>query len=221
MVFFKDNLGAFLFPFTYLMIFFISYGVYISTDNSAISFIFYHKIVFFFTGIVIILCHIQSAVTDPGVITHEGNIRLLEMYISTHQHCIANADKYNLKFRDLLQEEKDDDYNNTEDDNSDFGHQYEINSQIRDAAIVEISSLYKVKLSRCRKCLVVRIPNAHHCTKCKGCVLKYDHHCPWINNCIGMFNKKHFILFCYYSMIGTFHAMFIFSYYFIYLHKTR
>ena len=216
MAFFKDKLGAFLFILTYIMIIFVSLGVLNSKDNSDSSFILYHKTIFYTTCILVIVCHIQSAITDPGVITNENNIRLLELYVSTHSHCIANAEKYNIKFRDLLQEEKEENDYLTEDDNYDFGHEYDIKNSIRDSAMTDISTEFKIKLSRCRKCLVVRVPNAHHCTKCKGCVLKYDHHCPWINNCVGMFNKKHFILFCYYCLQGTFHAMIIFSYYFIY-----
>lgn len=215
MVFLKVNLGRILIIFSYIMIFLISIGVLITYDNSQLTYINYHKIIYLLNCILVILCHIQSSITNPGIITHENNLRVIELYISTHQHCIQNADSYNKKFKDMLEEEKDEGEYVTEDDNFDFGHSYSVKTNIRDAAIVEISKEYKVKLTRCRKCLVVRVPNAHHCTKCKGCVLKYDHHCYWINNCLGIFNKKHIILFSYYCMIATFHAMTIFSYYMI------
>lgn len=28
-----------------------------------------------------------------------------------------------------------------------------------------------------------------------------DHHCPWINNCVGYYNQKPFLLFCFYATI--------------------
>jgi len=43
-------------------------------------------------------------------------------------------------------------------------------------------------------------------------VLKYDHHCPWINQCVGLHNERHFILFLSYLCISTFFfAIFGFS----------
>ncbi|KAH9080672.1 zf-DHHC-domain-containing protein [Lactarius deliciosus] len=65
--------------------------------------------------------------------------------------------------------------------------------------------------SRCSKCggskpevrqLVVR---THHCRVCNRCVLKYDHHCPvGINQCVGLYNERHFALFMAYVVIATF-----------------
>jgi hypothetical protein len=141
------------------------------------------------------------------------------MYITTHQRSIQNADKYNLKFKELLEEENETAESITDDDGYDFGHEYSVKTKIRDAPMADISAQYKVRLTRCRKCLVVRVPGAHHCTRCKGCVLKFDHHCPWINNCIGMFNRKHFLLFCWYTFVGTSHGMVIAVYYTIYRSK--
>jgi len=71
----------------------------------------------------------------------------------------------------------------------------------------------------CKKCQNHRPPRAHHCKICKKCVLKMDHHCPWINNCVGQFNQKFFLQFCYYCLIGCSQAAFVTVYYLIYRHK--
>jgi len=35
-------------------------------------------------------------------------------------------------------------------------------------------------------------------------VFKYDHHCPWINQCVGLYNERHFVLFMAYLVVATF-----------------
>ncbi|KAF8126947.1 DHHC palmitoyltransferase-domain-containing protein [Boletus edulis] len=63
-------------------------------------------------------------------------------------------------------------------------------------------------VSRCKRCGLMRPERAHHCHICNKCVLKYDHHCPvarlGVNQCVGLHNERHFVLFMAYLVIGSF-----------------
>lgn len=56
---------------------------------------------------------------------------------------------------------------------------------------------------------------AHHCRLCGRCVVRMDHHCPWVNNCVGVANQKHFILFLFYALAVTGYAVGLVLYHFI------
>ncbi|EKM78985.1 hypothetical protein AGABI1DRAFT_75570 [Agaricus bisporus var. burnettii JB137-S8] len=61
------------------------------------------------------------------------------------------------------------------------------------------------EVSKCRKCGRLRPERAHHCRICNRCVLKYDHHCPVrINQCVGLHNERHFVLFLIYLTLACF-----------------
>ncbi|KAI0320521.1 zf-DHHC-domain-containing protein [Amylostereum chailletii] len=64
-------------------------------------------------------------------------------------------------------------------------------------------------VTRCNKCGQAKPERAHHCRICNRCVLKFDHHCPnsrssGINQCVGINNERHFVLFMVYLVLGTF-----------------
>ena len=45
----------------------------------------------------------------------------------------------------------------------------------------------------CLICNAFKPERSHHCSVCNKCVLNMDHHCPWVDNCIGFYNRKHFM----------------------------
>ncbi|KAH8112627.1 zf-DHHC-domain-containing protein [Phellopilus nigrolimitatus] len=71
-----------------------------------------------------------------------------------------------------------------------------------DAAV----NMTRAHVTRCKKCGQIRPERAHHCRICNRCILKYDHHCPFtgINQCVGIYNERHFVLFMAYLVLSTF-----------------
>ncbi|KAI6017944.1 zf-DHHC-domain-containing protein [Pisolithus microcarpus] len=65
-------------------------------------------------------------------------------------------------------------------------------------------NIVHARISRCQKCHDTRPERAHHCRICNRCVLKFDHHCPVrINQCVGLYNERHFVLFMAYLVFAT------------------
>ncbi|KIL64061.1 hypothetical protein M378DRAFT_78934 [Amanita muscaria Koide BX008] len=60
-------------------------------------------------------------------------------------------------------------------------------------------------VGNCAKCGSDKPERTHHCRICKRCILKYDHHCPpsGINQCVGLYNERHFVLFMIYFVLST------------------
>merc|ERR1711934_259959 len=65
-----------------------------------------------------------------------------------------------------------------------------------------VEATMKSKACYCTKCRNERPDRAHHCKVCGRCVVNMDHHCPWMNNCVGLHNRKLFIVFLFYAVLG-------------------
>lgn len=54
----------------------------------------------------------------------------------------------------------------------------------------------------CNKCNVEKPPRAHHCSVCKACRLGFDHHCPFVANCVALRNRRFFVQFLAWAVVG-------------------
>jgi hypothetical protein len=223
MKFYKDKLGVILFSTTYVAIFSQLVGVFLTWDYNHDSYLTWNKSFFIFVCIMSIWSHYKASFTNPGTISHQLNSVVLEFYINIHEIPIKRAEKFNQSYGRMLFDKMDDEDKKEAEEEDEMSEddelEYEPVTSIPDDVRERVSKEYKVELKRCDKCYVVRTPRVHHCSVCKGCVMKMDHHCPWINNCVGQFNQKFFIQFCYYCFIGCTQAAFITVYYLIYRHK--
>lgn len=221
MAFFKDKIGFALFIFTYVAMVSQIGGVLYAWDDHHESYLTYHKIFFMLVCILAIWSHYKASITDPGMITHYINPYVVEFYINIHEIPIKRAEKFNKTYGSMLFDKMDGEEElKEEEEESDYDEQeYEPVTSIPDENMQKISQDYQIELKRCDKCFVVRTPRVHHCSVCKGCVMKMDHHCPWINNCVGQFNQKFFIQFCYYCFIGCMHAAYLTAFYIIHRNK--
>jgi hypothetical protein len=198
-------------------------GVYSTSDDNKESNLFLHKLFFTFITILLILSHIKASITNPGKIDHDNNSCVCTFYLQVHHLPMERAKKIMAQgyAKMLFENYNEEDDKDDEDDSDSDDEIYKPYSSISEETRNHISKKFDVEFKRCDKCYVVRTPRVHHCKICKCCIMKMDHHCPWINNCIGQFNQKFFILFCFYCFLGCLHGIYLMIFYTIYRKKTE
>lgn len=82
-------------------------------------------------------------------------------------------------------------------------------------------SRYSDIKEECEKCRMPQPKRTHHCRLCQSCILKQDHHCFFMTVCIGYYNQKHFIMYCFYMSVGAFYAMVLLAKYLNALYGVR
>lgn len=193
-----------------------------------------NKSIFYFFVFLSFISHLRTAMTNPGIITSKNNMNFIQFYYYIHEPFIQRAkaitekqseegirkiifETNNIKFDENENYclDNDDDFDNdSEIDEMKFEKKSSITEEIKKVIIRN----YRLKLTRCINCYVARPVNVHHCNVCHCCILERDHHCPWVNNCIGLWNKKFFILYNLYAILSVIYSFIIFCYYTLYKH---
>jgi len=236
MGFYKDIGGLVLFFICHivfiLQIIFI-YNLSEETEDNLNIFLIVHKIINYTLLFLTIYSHIKTAVIDPGSIVMKNNKEIIEFYYFIHEPLIKRAiyitekrtpevikkiilgqtEKYKELNKNKENGAEEEDYDNMSEKDD---YNFEPLTSINDSMKKVIEEKYHMKTTRCINCFVIRPTNAHHCTVCHKCILDQDHHCPWVNNCIGLYNKKSFILFLCYGLIESFYSDILFFYYTLY-----
>ena len=212
----------------------VKYDIYNRAIIYQNHFLTLNKSIFYILLFFCFISHIKTAFTDPGIISSNNNLKIIEFYHYLHKTFIQQAIKITEKqtqekIRDIIFKankikfdpdanyslDNDDDFvNNSEEDEYKFKPKSSISEELK---IILIRN-YRMKLTRCKSCYVVRPHNSHHCKICHKCVLEQDHHCPWFANCLGTFNRKYFILYNLYAVLSVVYSLSIFSYYSLYKH---
>ena len=174
-----------------------------------------HKKIFSVIFIFTFFSHLFASLSDPGAIEFENNLEALESYNFIYKEINQIKSKYN---RSKKKNESDD--SNTEDSSSiKLSSDEDSDIALTDKAPISIkkqriiAEKYDLEINQCVSCKVLRPKAAHHCADCHHCILDRENHCPWLNNCVGLFNRKSYILFCLYSVISVSYSFVIYFYY--------
>lgn len=224
---FLKLMGPFFFLFCHLLIFFQIYVIeqearelkrILKNEKFENTYFDFFKTLLYFNVILVIISHLQASFTKPGYINEKTNLHYLEFYLKTKETALKRAQVINNKYKHLIrppQTVDEDEYSDDVSDCENDEHQY-TEFELLDAKTEDkYKNEHGVEITKCKKCFITRVPGVHHCSICKSCVYSMDHHCPWINNCIGQFNLKFFIQFCFYCFIACIIASSISFYYVI------
>ena len=184
-------------------------------SNETNSTLILHKEIISMIFILTFCSHLFASFSDPGSIESENNLEVLESYNFIYKEINQIKNKFN---RTKKKEDSDD--SNTEDSSSyklsseednDLQINEENNISLKKQKI--ISDKYDFEINKCMSCKVLRPKATHHCSDCHYCILDRENHCPWMNNCVGLFNRKSYLLFCMYSVILVAYSFLIYFYY--------
>ena len=194
----------------------------------------FNKSIFYLIIFLCFISHIRTAISEPGIINSKNNMNIIQFYYYVHKIFIEQAIRLtekqtqdairkiifkanNIKFDPNVDYslENDDDFVNDSDKDE---HKFKPKSSINEELKITMIRNYRMKLTRCKSCYVVRPHNSHHCKICHKCILEQDHHCPWFANCIGTFNKKYYILYNFYAILSVIYSIMIFGYFTLYKH---
>ena len=174
-----------------------------------------HKKIIFGFYIFAFISHLFASFSDPGSIEPERNLEILEAYNFIYKEINKIKNRYNR----IKRKEELDDYSSDDSTHLKLSSEEDKEVPLNDINPMSskkekiISEKYDFPINKCKSCQILRPETSHHCVDCHFCVLDRINHCPWMNNCIGLFNKKIYLLFCLYSVILVAYTFLIYFYY--------
>ncbi|KAL5367635.1 palmitoyltransferase-like protein [Cryptosporidium parvum] len=192
---FAKFLGHFLIAFVFFAISFLytsgTFFIFPFMIKNSVILILTRLALFFFT-VNLVYNYILCLITCPG----------FSKPISKREESRNEVSQYDIEAGELLFLESRNIFNDR-------------NSQIEDSFLPEEyfkdhdkNNLFidqgKNYMINCSKCNAIKHPRTHHCSICNKCILNMDHHCPWIGQCVGLYNRKYFILFLAWSFLSCF-----------------
>ena len=174
-----------------------------------------HKQIFSVFFIFAVYSHYVASFHDPGIIENENNLEVLEFYNFIYKEINQVKNKFNRTKDDdeendsFSEESKSLSFSSEEDNNLPLTNKNTITKRKQKI----IAEKYDFEVTKCKSCYVLRPTFTHHCSECHNCILDRENHCPWMNNCVGLFNRKSYLLFCMYSVITVSYSFLIYFYY--------
>ena len=165
--------------------------------------------------ILVFVSHLYTSLSDPGSIDMDNNLEILESYNFIYKEINKIKNRYNR----IKRKEELDDYSSDDSTHLKLSSEEDKEVPLNDINPMSskkekiISEKYDFPINKCKSCQILRPETSHHCVDCHFCVLDRINHCPWMNNCIGLFNKKIYLLFCLYSVILVAYTFLIYFYY--------
>ena len=205
----------------------IFYVYYIDDEiNGGINYtLTFHKRIFALIYLMKFCSHCFASFSDAGVINKKNNKLLLEFYNHKYKEIFKIKQKFE-RHNLVLKENENALYevneimeseNNSNNSSSLNESRIEIINKSNTTIKKEKSytKKYDFEVNKCKTCHVFKPKNTEHCFDCNFCILEGNNHCPWMNNCMGLFNKKFYILFCIYAFIACVYSASLYFYYVI------
>lgn len=192
---FKSQVFVFLFLY-------LDYIYLLTPFSSLYSFLSLHIPVYF-----LVLSFFNTVTIEPGLI-HPSWSKTIEAALSKEVNKELNYLKTQsggnkigvMTTRKNKASEGEEFLKNIEVDNSDD----ELYARAFDIVMSEKKHMFRY----CTKCRGFKPEKAHHCSICKRCVLNLDHHNQILSKCIGINNRKHYLLMLFYGFLSYYYMFY-------------
>ena len=174
-----------------------------------------HKEIFSVIFILTFISHYFASFTDPGIVEIDNYLEIIESYNFIYKE----INQIQKKFIRSKKQNESDDSSYSEDSKIAFSSEEDNDVPLSNKNKKKkkkqkiISDKYDFEITKCDSCNILRPGPSHHCSECHYCILDRENHCPWMNNCVGLFNRKSYILFCMYATLSVAYSFLMYFYY--------